>query len=96
MTATENDKPAAHVHGPQLRIVLEGPPAEVLTLLHSMRRPGKGSKRGPKLTAAIASTIRRRLAAGETAEVLSREYGVTVTTIEHIRDGRSYPEVASA
>jgi hypothetical protein len=80
---------------PRLRIVLEGPPADVLALLRSMAQPAKG-KRGPKLNAEIAATIRRRLAAGESKEALAKELGVRVITIEHIRDGRSYPEAASA
>ena len=81
---------------PRLVIILEGEPEDAVRLLHSVvTAPIKGGRRGPKLSAEVAKTIRERLAAGESKEALARELQVTVATVEQIRDGRTYRETAS-
>ena len=80
---------------PRVLIMLKGQLDDIVNALPQLlRRLGKGGKRGRKLNAEIAATIRQRLAAGESKEVLEREFGVTKVTLENIRTGRSYPEAA--
>jgi hypothetical protein len=81
--------------GLRVRVMLEGPLEDVVKVLRSaVRRRSTGGKRGRKLNPELASTIRQRLASGERMDVLARAFGVSVTAIEHIRSGRSYPPQA--
>ena len=82
---------------PRLLIMMEGHLDDVVKAIPQLlTQLGKGGKRGPKLNAETAATIRRRVAAGESKEVLAQEYGVRLMTVENIVAGRSYPEDASA
>jgi hypothetical protein len=83
---------------PHIAIILKGDLDDIVKAVPELlKRFGKGGgKRGPRLNAEIAATIRKRQAAGEAKEVLAKEYGVTLTTIENIAAGRTYAEADSA
>ncbi len=52
----------------------------------SPERRARGSRGGTaKLTEPIVATIRRRLEAGEPCTALAREFGVSASTVEHIK-----------
>jgi DNA invertase Pin-like site-specific DNA recombinase len=82
---------------PRLLIMMEGNLEDIVKAIpRLLTQLGKGGKRGPKLNAETAATIRRRVAAGESKEVLAQEFCVKLATVENILANRSYPEDTSA
>jgi hypothetical protein len=98
---TENQPPAvvaedADSPRPHIAIILKGNLDDIVKAVPEVLARLKGAKRGRKLNAEIAATIRQRLAAGEKKDALAKEFGVVPMTIENISAGRTYAETPSA
>jgi hypothetical protein len=82
---------------PHIAIILKGSLDDIVKAVPELlARLGKGAKRGRKLNAGIAASIRQRLAAGERKDVIAKELGVSPLTIENVATGRTYAQPPSA
>jgi hypothetical protein len=98
---TENQLPAVAAEDvdsprPHIAIILKGNLDDIVKAVPEVLARLKGAKRGRKLNAEIAASIRQRLAAGERKEVLAKELDVSVMTIANVAAGRTYAETPSA